>query len=82
MDTYTKFILTVIAAALLWIGVRPVSSSVDAQTITNVRVVGFDLSAPLPVVNGGPPFDVNIVRATTSLPVNVAGPIPLPIVTR
>jgi len=79
---YTNFILTIIALALLWIACRPVVSPVDAQSIANVRVVGFDLNTPLPVVNGGPPFEVNIVQTAAPLAVTVAGPIPLPIVTR
>lgn len=81
-STYTNFILTIIAVALLWIACRPVISPVDAQSIANVRVVGFDLSTPLPVVNGGPPFDVDIVRTAAPLAVTVASPLPLPIVTR
>lgn len=79
---YTNFILTIIALSLIWIGCRGVVSPVDAQSITNVRVVGFDLSAPLPVVNGGSPFAVDIVQTAAPLAVTVTGPIPLPIVTR
>lgn len=82
MDGYSKFILTVIALALVWIGCRPIASPVDAQSITNVRVVGFDLSSPLPVVNGGPPFEVNVVQTAAPLAVSVTSPLPLPIVTR
>lgn len=82
MDAYTKFILTVIAIALIWIGCRPVVSPVDAQSITNVRVVGFDINTPLPVANGGPPFDVNIVQTAAPLAVMITSPLPLPIVTR
>ncbi|CCB66221.1 hypothetical protein [Hyphomicrobium sp. MC1] len=81
-DTYSRFVLTVIALALIWIGIRPSTSPVDAQSITSVRVVGFDLSAPLPVVNGGPPFNVNVVQAAVPLAVTVTSPLPLPIVTR
>jgi len=58
-----------------------VSNPVDAQTIANVRVVGFALNAPLPVVSGGT-FPVNIVGAAAPLAVKVSGPLPLPIVTR
>jgi hypothetical protein len=83
MDSYSKFIQTVIAIALVWIAIRPFfSAPVEAQSIANVRVVAFDVNTPLPVVNGGPPFPVNIVDASAPLAVNITGPVPLPIVTR
>jgi hypothetical protein len=84
MDTYSKFVQTIIAIALVWLCVRPMlaGNSVEAQGITNVRVVAFDLNSPLPVVNGGPAFPVNIVAAAAPVAVNISGPLPLPIITR
>ncbi|HVJ76792.1 MAG TPA: hypothetical protein VM620_03090 [Hyphomicrobium sp.] len=84
MDAYSKFIQTVIAIALVCIAIRPLLSTtpVDAQSITNVRVVAFDVSAPLPVIDSGPPLRVNVVDAAAPLAVTIAGPMPLPIVTR
>jgi hypothetical protein len=84
MDAYSKVVQTIIALALIWLSVRPMlaGNPVDAQTITNVRVVGFDLRSPLPVVSGGSPFPVNIVGAAAPIAVKVSGPLPLPIVTR
>ncbi|MFA5958575.1 hypothetical protein [Hyphomicrobium sp.] len=84
MDTYSKFVQTIIAIALVWLSVRPMlaASSVEAQAITNVRVVAFDLTSPLPVVSGGSTFPVNIVGTAGPIAVNVSGPLPLPIVTR
>jgi hypothetical protein len=57
------------------------SNPVDAQTITNVRVVDFDIRRPIPVVSDGT-FPVNIVGSAGPLAVKLSGPLPLPIVTR
>jgi hypothetical protein len=82
MDTYSKVIQTIIAIALVWLSIHPMlfGSSVEAQGITNVRVVGFDLNAPLPVVSGGSAFPVNIVGAAAPVAVSISGPLPLPVV--
>lgn len=84
MDTYSKFIQTVIAIALVWIAIRPLvtAAPVEAQSIANVRVVAFDVNTPLPVISSGTPFPVSIVGASGPLAVSVTGPLPLPIVTR
>jgi hypothetical protein len=84
MDTYSKVVQTIIAITLVWLSVRPMlaGGSVEAQAITNVRVVAFDLNSPLPVVSGGSAFPVNIVGAAAPIAVNISGPLPLPIITR
>jgi hypothetical protein len=84
MDRYSKFIQTLIAIALVWLSVRPFITAplADAQAIANVRIVAFDLNAPLPVINGGPPFPVRVVDTAAPLAVTLTGPLPLPVVKR
>lgn len=54
MDRYTKTILTVIAIALMWIGIRDlslVSNAFAGQGIVEVKVIEMDINRyrPIPV---------------------------------
>ena len=54
MDRYSKTVLTIIALALVWIGVKdfsPVSDAMAANGIVAVKIVEMDLNRykPIPV---------------------------------
>ena len=52
MDRHTKLLLTIIAAALVWIGVKDiaiVSDALAASGVIEVRVVEIDFSRYRPV---------------------------------
>ena len=58
MDRYTRFVLTVIAAALVWIGVRvgaPIADSHAGYQDTKVEIADISVSRhrPLPVEVSG-----------------------------
>lgn len=51
-DRYTKVVLTIIAAALVWLCVRDLVPTVQARASANqesVRLSGVDVREPLPV---------------------------------
>ncbi len=55
LDLYSKLVLTVIAGCLLWICIKDaaLATPVNAQSVQNVRLVGFDSNQSLPVTIDG-----------------------------
>jgi hypothetical protein len=78
IDLYTKTVLTVIAACLLVLCVRPFlqPTTVSAQAPTRVTIMGID--ATNPQLRKGIPVDLFGLEAK-SLPVSVVGTNPVPV---
>jgi hypothetical protein len=78
IDLYTKSVLTVIAAALLWLGVQNAFNPkpVSAQDRVKVIIAGIDalVSNELPVkLVGGTKYGTLSVNKDNPLPVSVIG---------